>query len=635
MYVEPDMHVEPSAELELVGAEGLVQLDPNSSYFPPTSDGIPPFSMSTHRISIKNTTSSAITIEGVDIEPLNDGLNGEWGLTSPGNPSRVDFSLDGTSIPSMQAVELGAHFIPFASGPRQARYTIRYQGGKRASFVIEGRGRDNLSLSPNIKAAGEWVVEHPGADFWVGAAVTDADDSVYFNADPKQITDRFSYDMMLGSLDRAGQLRWFKQWSEDFQQNSPDPGQNAESGGSSNSIAYDDNGAVYVVGNRSPFNSNNWYQAMVLKVSAQDGALQWAKGFSSLTTATPTTSQAIGRTSAEAYAVDASLPDRVIVTGTYYSQILVFALSKDDGRLLFHRLIDPFPGSVDRGYAVKVGADGAGYIAGIGNGRGLLMRMTGLQTNEPQLNWIKRVAFGVGSNINGLDLTPDGDVIASLDTRGATTQLAAARFSKDGQVLWSKVWDKENTGDNNNTYFVNVVGQEVFIGGRIALQPADTQFGDGFVMSLNLADGSWRWGAFYYTGKGTEELSEHRLKAFIPRADGKIWALHQGYTGNNNHGQYWGFWYKANDRTLMLPSGDGSMRLADYPLVPEDLSAMTLFGTLPANEGTATIHDLAALKPMAWRDMPSTLNFKPTEAPKPYPGEAVQGHLLLQVLEPK
>ena len=63
--------------------------------------------------------------------------------------------------------------------------------------------------------------------------------------------------------------------------------------------------------------------------------------------------------------------------------------------------------------------------------------------------------------------------------------------------------------------------------------------------------------------------------------------------------------------------------------------AQTLFREIPANEGTASIHDLKALKPDAWKDLPPTLNINPIGAPIPYAGETTQGHILIQSIDLK
>ena len=93
----------------------------------------------------------------------------------------------------------------------------------------------------------------------------------------------------------------------------------------------------------------------------------------------------------------------------------------------------------------------------------------------------------------------------------------------------------------------------------------DTQGGDGFLLSLDPATGSYDWGSFYYGGKGAEELEADFVTGLVSTSSG-LYALHQNTPGPNNHAHFWGRWYQANDDTLDFPGGDGSMRLADYEL---------------------------------------------------------------------
>ena len=147
-----------------------------------------------------------------------------------------------------------------------------------------------------------------------------------------------------------------------------------------------------------------------------------------------------------------------------------------------------------------------------------MLKVAGVDGAAPALEWVNELAMGTGGNVNSIDLDAAGNPYVSLDFRGATTRFAAARFSPAGALTWAKQWDPNNAGDNNNTYVVRVAGDQVLVGGRIAFQPFDTQFGEGFVMNLT-TDGAWKWGSFYYTGKGTEEICEHRVKGFALAGD--------------------------------------------------------------------------------------------------------------------
>jgi hypothetical protein len=84
--------------------------------------------------------------------------------------------------------------------------------------------------------------------------------------------------------------------------------------------------------------------------------------------------------------------------------------------------------------------------------------------------------------------------------------------------------------------------------------PFDTASGDGFFTSLQATDGAYNFGAFYYTGKGAEEIVEHRVKGLAQSAD-QLMVVSQNTTGPLDFAQYWGHGYTAIDYTLELPAG--------------------------------------------------------------------------------
>jgi hypothetical protein len=111
-------------------------------------------------------------------------------------------------------------------------------------------------------------------------------------------------------------------------------------------------------------------------------------------------------------------------------------------------------------------------------------------------------------------------------------------------------------------------------------------------------DGAYRWGAFYYTGKGSTAACEHRVKGLALAGDELI-VLQQGHPGVGNLDRYAGYWYQANDNTLDFPAGDGSQRLADQSLsVSSKLAGATV---APLENGT--LHDLAI--GASWQAAPS------------------------------
>ena len=125
---------------------------------------------------------------------------------------------------------------------------------------------------------------------------------------------------------------------------------------------------------------------------------------------------------------------------------------------------------------------------------------------DPETRWHQDRQFSGPRRLPSLVLADNGDAIVSLDHRGAITKFAAARITTDGTVVWAKTWDGGNDGDRNNTYVVRRNGGTVYVGGRIAVQAADTTHGDGFLLGLDAATGAYKLGAIYYSGKSSETM---------------------------------------------------------------------------------------------------------------------------------
>ena len=232
--------------------------------------------------------------------------------------------------------------------------------------------------------------------------------------------------------------------------------------------------------------------------------------------------------------------------------------------------------------------------------RSLLMKITNTDTTSPAFGWAKQVDMGVGSNIDSVDVDASGNIYTAFDRRGATTFFSAGKWTPDGALAWGKTWDNDNTGDNNNTYVVRVDGADVYVGGRIAFQPFDTQYGDGFIMKLAAADGAYDWGTFFYNGKGAEEMTEHRVKGIVPDS-GKLLLGVQSYTNGLDFEHYWGYWYDATDAFAADPPGTGAVRLVDYAPSVTDVPGVTM--TVPP---TGTSHVIAG---SAWVAPPSNVTW--------------------------
>jgi len=149
--------------------------------------------------------------------------------------------------------------------------------------------------------------------------------------------------------------------------------------------------------------------------------------------------------------------------------------------------------------------------------------------------------MGMGCNFNSMDIDNNGNVYLSADRRGATTYFTIVRVSSDGNSIISKTFPGTG-GGLNNTYVVSIIGDSVYVGGRIGISGLDTAKGDGILLKLNSSDLSLDWAAVYYSGNGPQQVCEHHIKG-IGLIDNELYLYGQVYTGNANYFRYYGYWY--------------------------------------------------------------------------------------------
>lgn len=445
-------------------------------------------------------------------------------------------------------------------------------------------------------------------DTLTGAMVGDDAGNLFISGNVNGWQDTFSEDISVARVGSDGALSWHRVWSEDFEQLQPDPGSNAESGGGARSLALDDTG-LYIVGQRSQSSSNNVFQTLVLKVAPDTGELLWSRGWSP----TSNTEPQLVNESSSGFAVDAS-SDVVLVTGALGGEILLLGLEKSDGAVRFQVAIDVFAGFNDRGHTVVSSGSDVAWIGGLGDGRALLVRVTGLASGQPTVDWASRLELGIGSNINDIDVDSSGHVYLSLDRRGATTFFSAARLLPDGTLDWMKTFDPGNALDRNNTHLVRHMGDaSLLVGGRMGFEDYDEQMGDGFLMELDPTSGALKWAAHYFTGRG--ERVEHRVKGVAPLSSGERWAVGlQSYTAETNFDVYNGAWFTPPAGALV----DETLTLTD---VLSDVTLRTL--------DTGTAHALDATS--TWREPPSAITYEPLESRT---GNGSDGDSVVQHIQP-
>ena len=389
--------------------------------------------------------------------------------------------------------------------------------------------------------------------------------------------DGFSENIALAKMTHDGSTTWLKDWSESFEQLSQDVGDNGELGGSSQSVALDSAGDLYVAGRRSQTSSNSVFQALLFKVDGDTGDMEWATGATNGSNAIPT----IAAQSLQGSAVDASLPGRVFMAGKAEGAgMLLSAFDSTTGDLDWAMSIQS--GGIARAGGIVV--DGTSlYVGGIANNKAFVARIDDVDGETPTLAWSQ--TYGSFSIVRSLSVE-GGTLLACIDKRGLPTSFVATALSTtDGSVIWAKVWDDNNADDNDNSLVARIVGGDAIIGGRISFSPFDTGSGDGFLLRLALSDGAYRWGSFFYNGKGAEELTRNEITGMAEAPDGSLWVVEQSTPGALNQHHFWGRWYQANDDTLDFPAGTGSERLSDFTIAVVDVTATTTFTPLSAAQG--------------------------------------------------
>ena len=546
-------------------------------------DGIPPWSFGAITLEVVNSGGDDTTIEGISLDGVGETESVEWSLTQPGALSVLPFDPAGAVLAPGDTLPFGVYFRPVYSGDRDVRVRVRHSAGADAEIVVHGRGRDNAVKSPVLASRSEWVFGRSNAaasnDFQPGALLVDLSGDLFLTGNVNGWGDGFSENLAVASIGEDGGLRWLYEWNEPYEQLSHDVGDNGELGGSAHSAALDAAGDLYLAARRSQSSSNNVFQALVINVDGDTGQVGWATGVTGGSSSVPT----LASENLQATALDASLPGRVLVAGKVADSggMLLMALDSADGSLLWVRSI--VSSGTSRAGALTV-HDGAAYVGGVANNKAFIARVDGVSGASPSLAWSKN--YGSYGVVRALDIAGD-TMLVGIERRGLPTRFVGAALDPaDGSVRWAKVWDADHAGDTNNSLIARIIGGEAVIGGRVAIEPFDTQGGEGFVMRLDLADGAWRDGSFFYNGKGAEEMTWHHVSAIAEGPDGHLWAVSQATPGSLNQQHFWGRWYQATDNATDFPAGDGGGRLADDDLSPASVSASLL--DLPG----ATAHDV-------------------------------------------
>ena len=533
-------------------------------------DGIPPWSFGAISLDIMNSGDDTITINDISLEGVGETESVEWYLTEAGALSVLDVDFSDMTINAGESLSFGLYFRPVYSGNRDVTVRVSHTGGNDAYIVVHGRGRDNGTKSPVLASNSEWIFGRSNVsasnDIMVGPLLHDGQDLI-LAGNVNGWDDTFSENLVLGKISTSGTVKWLKEWKEDYEQSSHDIGDNGDFGGSAHSISLDSSGNIFLTGRRSQSSSNNIYQAMVVKIKGSDGSMLWAKGVTGGNNEIPQ----LASENLQSSVIDASISGRVLVAGKVADSggMLLMALDSNNGDLLWAKTI--VSSGTSRAGAILVDGNSA-YIGGVANNKAFLAKIDGVSGSNPSLSWSK--SYGSYGVIRSLDLE-DNDLLIGYEKRGLPTSFVGAVVNAtDGSLRWAKVWDAENGGDNNNSLVAKIVNGEAVVAGRVAISPFDTQGGDGFIMRLDMQDGAWINGSFFYNGKGAEELTWHHITAIAEDPNnGSLWTLSQATPGSLNQNHFWGRWYEATDNEFDFPGEGGGVRLVDYSMDVESVSA--------------------------------------------------------------
>ncbi|HIA00403.1 MAG TPA: hypothetical protein EYN06_02045 [Myxococcales bacterium] len=552
-------------------------------------------------MTITNNTSSDMSIDSVYVTRHAKNMAEEWTLIDTELvPSPL--SVDGSTLPPGGIIDFYPRFFPVQSGPRSCTITVKYNGTKEYSFVLTGYGSYDSMLASYDEPSLERLLGGMDSDELTGGMVVTNDGGIVYAANVTQLVDTFSTDILVAKTSSTGDLSWAKVWNGPYEDKQPDPGQNSESGGGADSIATDGNYA-YLVGRVSPTNSNSTYYSLLLKVDTTDGSMAWEKAWS------PKGKLSVASDSSQFYGVDVD-GDTVYVTGTNLGEAEVSLVAFDpSGNVKAANSFDLHAGSNDRGYTVRSAGNDTVYIGGNGSGDAILMKVSQASTNAPNVEWASRPALGTGGNINSMDVDSDGNLYVAFDMRGAATHYVFGKITSDGNVEWAQEYMGTN-GDNNNIHVVRFIDGKVVTGGRIGPSLLDAQMGDGCMTGAS-SDGGNLWAMEYFTGKGPDEMTEHRVKGLALTGNG-ITHIMQSYGGTANYDRYWGYWYV------------GSGQFGAVTITPASRNA-----TVSALPGNAA-EDASGMR-TSYSDAPSTLRYM---SPKEYKGQAPDANIMVMQIAP-
>ena len=398
-----------------------------------------------------------------------------------------------------------------------------------------------------------------GADFTVdygylygsSASYTDADDdfggwvsdgagNAYVIHANKTI-DYTESNIVVTKLELAtGNIVWSKKYgAEDRGEKLVEPGGNGITvgGASTRNIAIDASGDIYIICNIH----TGFYRAYVAKLSPSDGSITWEKSWKNA-------DNDLGASEVVIYSLDVQ-GGKVFVAGTTNNMDLLLTYDAANGNLLSTTRLDLYAGSGDKAYAVRATADGnTVYIAGWTAKNFQDGMVAKLSSSGTVLDWYDYIDFPSASRIVDIDLDASGNIYLCSDIDGTDTYLEVIKVATDGTLVWERNFGEGNANDRYNGTTVDIIGDNLYVGGRAGLTDdntyVDKQFGDGMFLKYDL-DGNLLKKYFYFTGTDNTVIAADWVKGII-EYNGDLYLGGSTYPYASN---YTGAWFVAPDHS--------------------------------------------------------------------------------------
>lgn len=565
---------------------------------------------SSHALTLTNVGSSPVVIEGLrwlgeaDASPL------EWSVRVTAEADARPWEA-GVELAAGASVALWLRWMPARTGSRASVLAMDLRQGEARSqrrIRAVGTGQDSLFFPPGVTVTAEvgWARPTAGAAAVGGSLGVTEGGRTFVSANVVGWWDSASADLAVACLLPTGALCWQRVWSAPFRQESPDPGQNFESGGGASSLSVGPSGDVWVAGRSGVSSTLDVWRSLILRIDGTTGDLVWARSWQ------PEPGDVTGlRQGSQAYAVDASDAQRVFVAGTTRGELDVWvaALDASDGRPLWSMTLDPAPTYTDRAYGLRYDGQGNLWVSGVTRAQALLMRIEGADTLAPRLSWAQRINLGVGTNLVDVALDEAGHAVVAVDQRGLSTQFRFARVRPDGTVAWGRSYDVVGRTERHNTHGVQVVGDDVWVSGRIGLNGYDTSQGDGLIVRVALQTGAFRSAWFYYTGTQAIRAAMHRIKR-VQVQGGRLVAMADTWVGASNRRDWAGHWYTVPDAGAGATPTPGAGRLQDSAWTETSVTDVTGETVVTLLPGAVAVE----MEASPWRAAPSNVDARPLQA---------------------